>query len=147
MMNARHAKAAVRIALCLGAGASLGACVPGNPFATAPVDPNSPIAAEVARAAKSNKTYPTFVQIPPTPTDVRPPQAWAGAVAGVQSARTELERQTAPETWTLKRTEAFAADAQAAVGAEDGPAARDGDTDAFSRKSQERATPPPPPTR
>jgi hypothetical protein len=145
MMNVRWTRAAARIALCLGAGAALSGCAPGNPFATGPVDPSSPVAAEVTKAVRSNRAYPTFAQIPPAPTDVRPVEGWASAVGDVKSARADLDRQTAPQTWTLQRTEAFAASAQAAVGQDDGPAAREGDTEAFTRRSQERATPPPPP--
>lgn len=143
MMNGRRARAAACGALCLGAGAALSGCVPANPFATSPVDPSSPVAAEVARAAKIHKTYPTFAQIPPAPTDVRSEKAWAAAVGEVESAHADLVRKTAPETWSLQRTEAFAAGAQAAV-REEGPAAREDDTEGFTRRAQERATPPPP---
>lgn len=145
-VNARRAISAARLAACLGAAAGLAACG-GNPFATAPVDPASPLAAEIAKGARAEHDYPSFEEIPAKPADVRPVQAFGEAAAETQGARADLERQTAPGTWTLQPggTDPFATRAQSAV-REDGSAGRSGaGTEDFSREAQERATPPPQP--
>lgn len=132
--------------LVAGAGlcALLGACA-GNPFATAEVDPASPVAAEVARVARLQRDYPTFADIPPVPADQRPPAAWGQAANDLESAAAELERETAPGTWTLEGTEAFAQRARRAAGADDAPPSATAAAEAFARQARERATPPPPP--
>lgn len=128
-----------------GAALLLSACV-GDPLAEARVDPASPIAAEVARTARMNRDYPSFSEIPPKPNDVRPLRLYGAAAREVELARAQLERETAPETWTLNNTEAFSRTAQAEAGpdaAPQGPA----ETDAFAEILRKRATPPPPPKR
>jgi hypothetical protein len=136
----------IRPALGLIAGAAacalLSACA--NPFAEAKVDPQSPIAAEVARAAHTNRAYPTFASIPAAPKDVRPPGQYGRAAQAVEQARTDLDARTAPETWSLSGTESFAASAQREAGQEAAPAAS-GDAAAFADTQRKRATPPPPP--
>jgi len=137
---------AVRLLGCVGLALLAGACVSANPFATAPVDPNSPIAAGVAKSARVNRAYPKFSDIPSVPTDIRPLRAWGKTAGETEAARDRLEAETGPETWSLSGTEAFAADAQAAAGREEAPsAAEQADTEAFARALRERATPPPPP--
>lgn len=128
-------------AVCLGA-VILAGCANVNPFATAPVDPQSPAAQAVLEAARADRAYPKFSDIPPAPTDVRPARAWAAAVADVEAARRDLYAETAPGTWTLSGTEAFATEARRTVTpppVAGGPA----NTEAFAREARERATPPP----
>ena len=55
----------------LAGSALLGGCV-GNPFVDAKIDPNSPVAADVARVTRQDGKFPTFAGIPKTPTDIRP---------------------------------------------------------------------------
>lgn len=126
-----------------GAAAALGGCV-SNPLAEAPVDPASPIAAQVSAIAGSQRPFPKFPQIPKRPTDERPVQAWASAAAEIQATGQDLASQTAPETWTLNNTETFAAEARAAVRDEPASERAGGDTETFAREQRERATPPPP---
>ena len=64
------------------------------------------LAACASSATKSG--YPTFAAIPPAPTDVRPPQAWRDNVAGVSAAGAKLNAETAPSTFSLTDSEAFA---------------------------------------
>jgi hypothetical protein len=123
--------------------ALLSGCM-SNPFREAQVDPNSPVAAEVARAAHTNKGYPTFAGIPPVPKDVRPPGQYGRQAQTIEQAREDLEAKTAPETWTLSGTDTFAARAQHEAGPEAPPTAN-GDTAAFANTQRKRATPPPPP--
>jgi len=125
-----------------GAGTLLAGCI-GNPFVDARVDPASPVAAEVARVAKANTDYPSFSDIPVIPQDLRPVRLYGREAQAVKLAGEKLVRETAPETWTLKNTESFAADAQRDAGPtfEEGPQR---DPEAFARELRERATPPPP---
>lgn len=133
------------VILAVGVGASvlLSGCI-GNPFGDAKVDPQSPVAPEVARVARIKTKPPTFASIPPIPKDVRPVKQYGRAAAALESARADLEQQTAPETWSLTDAEAYAAKARAAAGTEAPPTAN-GDTDAFVNSQRKRATPPPPP--
>ncbi|HEX3700953.1 MAG TPA: hypothetical protein VHV27_09800 [Phenylobacterium sp.] len=127
-----------------GAGACVlvSACV-GNPFRDAQVDPNSPVAAEVARVARSGGAYPTFASIPPIPKDLRPVRQYGRDAKQVEASRAELEQATAPDTWSLTDPDAFAAKARAQAGAE--PAPQASDAAGFAETQRKRATPPPPP--
>lgn len=130
---------------CTGAAALLAGCA-SNPLAEAPVDPNSPVAGEVARMARENREFPTFADIPPMPTDQRPLAEFGQQVAKLEVARAQLERDTAANTWTLDGTERFAARARAAAGPDiDAGASTTPSTEAFARELRERATPPPSP--
>lgn len=143
---ARQTCVVARIFAVAAAGAVVAGCV-GNPFAEAQVDPSSPVAAEVTRLARANSDYPSFSEIPATPTDVRPLPMWGAAAGDLKSVKAELERATAPETWTLTGdTEAFAARAIAQVGPEL-PPTDPGATEAYANELRKRATPPPPPKR
>jgi hypothetical protein len=144
-LTARRLALAGKSVLCAGGALVLSGCA-GNPLQDAQVDPRSPIAAEVARAARANTRYPTFADIPKRPADVRPLSAYGRAADELESARGDLERATAPETWTLGDTEAFAARARREAGPEVPPPTR-ADTEAFAAELRKRATPPPPPQR
>ena len=144
-VNARPAATAARGLAVAAAGALVCGCV-GNPFAEAQVDPRSPVAAEVARAARTSTDFPSFAEIPVVPTDVRPIRMYGDAAREVELVRAELERATAPGTWTLQNTEAFAERARRDVGPEIAPA-EPRDTEAYADELRRRATPPPPPKR
>ena len=118
-----------------------------NPFTDAKVDPASPVAGEVAKMAKTGgHDYPSFNEIPAVPNDVRPIRQYGVQAAKMEQARDDLVRATAPGTWTLQNTEAFASTARKAAGPEIAPAERT-DTEAFANELRQRATPPPPPVR
>lgn len=133
--------------LCACAGVLLTGCASYNPFATAPVDPASPVAEDVARVARSGGDFPTFADIPPVPTDQRPVTQWGQAAGKLETERATLERQTAPNTWTLDGTERFQARAKAMAGPPivSDAASSTAATEAFARQLRERATPPPSP--
>lgn len=131
------------LAVCAGGAALLGGCA-ATPFAAAPVNPDSPIAAEVAAAAKRKADFPSFHDIPKPPTDQRPVAAWGQAAGDTEDAGRRLERETAPGTWSLEGTETFSGKAQAEIGRDAG-AVTGADTEAFARAARERATPPPSP--
>jgi hypothetical protein len=137
----------LRLGVSLVAGASvcalLAGCI-GNPFADARIDPSSPVAADVARVANANRPYPTFASIPAKPKDLRPVRQYGRDAQAIEQAKADLEQKTAPETWSLADTEAFAAQAQRDAGQEAAPQVS-GDTAAFANTQRKRATPPPPP--
>lgn len=131
---------------CVCLGALLAGCAASNPFATSPIDPSSPVAADVARMARTGTDYPTFADIPPVPTDQRPIGQWGKEADKLETASADLERKTAPNTWTLDGTERFQARAQAEAGPDNtGATSSTAATEAFARQLRERATPPPSP--
>ena len=148
IMNAAKTSqgALLKGALVVGAAAAaalLAGCA--NPIASVKVDPNSPIAPEVAKLASSDHDYPSFNEIPPKPTDLLPPKIYGERARAVVAARDRLVAATAPNTWTLNSTAAFQAGAQAAAGPNYTPAPAD--TEAFANSVRKRATPPPPANR
>ena len=92
-------------------------------------------------------SYPTFAAIPVAPTDVRPLAGWRDSVAGISAAGAKLNAETAPSTFSLNDTEAFAEAMRRKLDA-GGPPVTDAavsraEADAFSRSIRARATPPP----
>ncbi|WP_309604842.1 hypothetical protein [Phenylobacterium sp.] len=126
-------------------GPLLSGCV-GNPFADARVDPRSPVASEVARSVRPDAAYPTFASIPAVPKDLRPHRQYGVQAAGIDAAAAELVRDTADDSWTLRNTDAFAAEIRAAAGPDAVPG-QAADTEAFAKELRRRATPPPSPKR
>ncbi len=133
--------------ICACASLALAGCASSNPFASIPIDPNSPVAADVARMSRTDGAFPSFADIPPVPKDQRPVAQWGVEARQLEVAGSTLERQTAPNTWTLTGTERFQAQAKAAAGpAIQGDASSStAATEAFARQLRERATPPPSP--
>ena len=131
--------------LCACAGLLLTGCANYNPLATAPIDPTSPVADEVARLGRADVPFPTFADIPPKPTDQRPIAQWGKEARQLETAAAALERQTAPNTWTLNGTERFQARALAEAGPAESAASSTAATEACARQLRERATPPPSP--
>ena len=142
-MNALHGlfptltRGAAAAACC----AMLAGCV-GDPFGEAKVDPASPVAAEVARITQARTDFPSFRDIPAKSGDVRPLALYGRQANEIEAAAAQLERETAPGTWTLSNTAAFAEGARRDVGP-DLPPPTPADADAFARELRERATPPP----
>jgi hypothetical protein len=135
---------AARLIGAAGACAALSACV-GNPFGDAQVDPNSPVADEVAKVERLNRDYPRFSDIPSKPKDVRPPAQYARQADELERAREDLLAQTAPETWSLTGSDAFAGQARKAAGSEPAPSPS-GETAGFADTQRRRATSPSPPS-
>jgi hypothetical protein len=119
----------------------LSACA-GNPFEDAQVDPRSPIAREVAKSVRPDAPYPTFAAVPAAPKDLRPRRQYGTAAGQVEAAASQLDQATADNTWTLRDTDTFAAEAQRAAGP-DQAAPQPADTEAFAAAQRKRATPPP----
>jgi hypothetical protein len=110
----------------------LARCAPPPPPAVArEFQPGGPLA------------YPTFCAIPPTPTNVPTPQAFRAEVIDTRLAGAWLERQTAPQTWSLTGTEDFQSGAiREAAPPPPMTAPGEADTEAFVAKSRAKATPP-----
>jgi len=132
-----------RALACVCGAALLSGCV-ASPFATTQVDPASPVAADVARMARASADYPSFSEIPPLPADQRPLREFGRAADQLETASAKLDRETAPNTWTLTGTEGFVSRAQAQVApGGDSDASATAASEAFARQIRERATPPP----
>jgi hypothetical protein len=137
----------VRLGVLIGMTAmTMAGCV-ASPFSAAQVDPASPVA-EATRAAASSTKHarrPTFAEIPSIPTDIPSVQAYRKSVEAQQAAGAKLLRDTAPETFTLKDTETYAARTRAAGQAPDfgAPTEADrADTAAFVAAARGRASAP-----
>jgi hypothetical protein len=115
----------------------------GVPFTDAKIDPASPVAADVAKMTRQDANFPTFAGIPPKPKDVRPVAQYGRDARGVLAAGDAVVAATAPGTWTLQGTEAFAERSRSDAGPQIEPP-KPGDAEAFARALRERATPPPP---
>ncbi len=126
--------------------AGLAACV--SPFSPPPADPSSPVAAAANAAAKQSKhaSKPSFIDIPPIPTDVRTPVEFKKAVGSEKLAADKLKRETAPSTWTLSDTEGYASKARKVGKAPPSDIPTEADraaTEAFAKAARDRATAPP----
>ena len=112
------------------------------------IDPNSAAAAEITRMEAEPAAWPTFKGVPPMPTDIRPSTAWRRSVLNLRAAGAQLVRDTAPGTFTLSGTDAFAANAHTQLDprASAAPTAAElADSAAFVKAAHARATPPPRP--
>lgn len=127
----------------LAAGGLIAAGCAGAPFTDAKIDPDSPVAADVAKMTRQDANFPTFAGIPSKPKDVRPVAQYGRDARSVLAAGDAVVAATAPSTWTLQGTEAFAARSRQDAGPQIEPP-KPGDADAFARELRERATPPPP---
>ena len=133
-----------RLALTVGLAAGAAACA--NPFVTAQVDPASPIAAQVAAAAKSREPRIKLVQIPAVPKDIPTDAQIRARVASQTAAGEALTKAVAPGTWELKDTQPYADKAYRDVKPPAFEAPTDADraaTEAFAKAARGRASAPP----
>jgi hypothetical protein len=110
---------------------------------------SEPLPEEVARrleTVRDERTeYPSFRDIPATPTDVRTPAQWAQAVGEVKAEGRALDAWAAANPPEIQDVAAYAAQARAGlgVGPQDAPPAdQNARTEALARSM--RFTPPPP---
>ncbi len=104
------------------------------------------LAAAACASSGAQSGYPTFAAIPAAPADVRPAGAWRDSIAGVQASGARLAAETAPSTFSLSDTEAFAETTRRRLDAGGPPpdeAKSRAEADAFARSIRQRATPPP----
>lgn len=106
----------------------------------------SPAQDELTAPAPRNLAFPNYCDIPPAPKSVPSAEAFKSEVVTVRLAGRALDTKTGPETWSLSGTEDFATAAKREV--EPPPpmtTPEPGGTEAFVKKSQALATPPPKP--
>ena len=131
----------------VGAPLALALLLVGCASGPAAGPPPSAAMTEARALAAAAKSYPRFSDIPVLPADERPLAAWGRAAGEVLAEGAALVRDGAEDTWTLRQTDAFAAQ----TSLESGPAAPSvsatAAADAFARDVRKRATPPPPPPR
>jgi hypothetical protein len=101
-----------------------------------------------APCAQTAAGYPSFCDIPRTPTDVRSARAFKGAVVDLRRSGRGVVRDTSPGTFGLPlgQAEAFsqAARTEAAPPPPEAAAAPAGNTEADAAELRRRAAPPPP---
>jgi hypothetical protein len=133
--------------VCVAAGAA--GCSSINPVARlnpGPVDPNSAVANQVRTATRTHYKTPKFTDIPKTPTDVRPPQAWRSAVVDTVAARRPITQWVAQNPPEHSGTEAFVAGARASLPSEQvgaPPTDATEDTEAFAAALRAQSAPKP----
>jgi hypothetical protein len=113
----------------------------------APAPKTAAADAEVSAIAGAARSYPRFSDIPTLPEDTRPLAVWGQAAGEVLGSGSDLVKDTAEETWTLRGTEAFASGARQDSGPPAPLVSATAAAETFAREVRKRATPPPPPVR
>jgi hypothetical protein len=131
------------------AAASLCGCVdlPKGPFTPPPPDVTSPIAGDILKLDLKTAGYPSFVNVPQRPLDVRPTSAWTRNIYNTLRARRQMQALQELYPQTLYGGGAFEQENRALAAPPLSPeeaAARAEQTAAFSKSGRERATPPSP---
>jgi len=127
---------------------SLGACsVARTAFGPLQYDKNSPAAGAIATTDVSKQAYPSMLQVPPQPDDVRPISAWNRNIFDMLAARRQNDAFQVVYPQTFYGAEAFAqqarGDAAPPLTPEESKALGD-KSQAFVKEGRERATPPSP---
>ncbi len=111
---------------------------------TAP-SPSASLPQDIAGKPEGSGDHPTFCKIPVLPSNVRSGKAFKEAVVGLRMTGVRLVAQTAPATFSLENTDAFAASARAEAAPPPPIAPPDGQpTDAFINQARTMARPPGP---
>ena len=131
------------------AAAALAGCayLPGRPFVPPPADVASPLAADIDRMNLKGATYPSFIDVPNLPTDVRPVTAWTRNIYNVLRTRREMQAIVVLDPQSLYGAEAFAQEGRAYAApppASIEPTVQPSKTAAFATQGHERAKPPSP---
>jgi hypothetical protein len=96
------------------AGVILGGCgVTRTAFGPLQYDKTSPAAPAIASTSVAGQPYPSFLDVPSQPTDVRPVSAWNRNIFDTLAARRQLEAFQVAYPQTLYGAEAFAQEARA----------------------------------
>jgi hypothetical protein len=133
-------------AIALAAGGLGGCSVARTAFGPLQYDKNSPAAGAIASTDVSKQAYPSFLQVPAQPDDVRPISAWNRNIFDLLAARRQMEAFQVVQPQTFYGAEAFAQQSRAEATppkSEDDKSAAD-KAAALSAAARERATPPSP---
>ena len=146
-MGASLIAAAAILAGCAEIRSSAHDLVEATHIAPLPVDPSSPVAADVAKAEQIQGPIPSFASVPPKPTDIRPAAAYKSQVVGVVADRRQLAQWEAANPPLTENTDTFA-QAQRNKLAGEAPVAADrqAESAAFAKKLREAAGTPSPKT-
>lgn len=125
------------------AALSLGACsVARTAFGPLQYDKASPAAGAIASTSVRNRAYPSFLDVPSQPDDVRPISAWNRNIFDTIAARRVNEAYQVSNPQSLYGAEAFAQEGQAQaappLSADQVQALSDQST-AFAKEGQARA--------
>lgn len=118
--------------------------VMANAAAVAPANKtNQALPADIVARSATVSGFPTFCQIPATPNNIRTPASFRAVVVATRLAGAGVVARTAPDTFSLRDTDEFAAlaRAQAAPPPPEEPAQGVG-TDVFVKDALQRAAPP-----
>jgi hypothetical protein len=130
------------------AALSLGGCgATRTAFGPLQYDKSSPAAGAIASTDVRRQGYPSFLDVPSQPTDVRPTPAWNRNIFDVLASRRQLDALQVAQPQTLYGAEAFAQESRAAAAPPLSPAEAQalGDkSTAFARTGRARAKPPSP---
>lgn len=130
--------------------AAVGLCgcgVARTAFGPLQYDKNSPAAAAIATTDVSKQAYPSFLQVPSQPDDVRPISAWNRNIFDMLATRRQMEALQVVQPQTLYGAEAFAQQARAEAAPPLTPQQSEVLSDqskAFVKEGRARATPPSP---
>jgi len=123
------------------AGVALGACgVARTAFGPLQYDKTSPAAPAIASTSVQGLPYPSFLDVPSQPTDVRPTTAWSRSIFDVLAERRTMDAYQVTHPQTLYGGEAYAQESRAY--ATPPPETADGKKAAAGAPA--RATPPSP---
>lgn len=128
-------------AIALAAGSLCACSVARTAFGPLQYDKNSPAASAIAATDVSRQAYPSFLQVPPQPDDVRPISAWNRNIFDMLAARRQMEAYQVTSPQTLYGSEAFAQQSRSEAAP---PPAPEADKAASAKPATERATPPSP---
>ena len=133
-------------ALVLLGALALGGCASRSVFDDVAVDPNSPAKAQIEAVLAKPGAYPSFADIPQAPADLPAADTFRAEVESQTVAGQTVRADTAPETWQLDASEAFAERARADTGDIRAPTeAEIAESEAFAAAARARAKPPPRP--
>ena len=133
----------------LTAAALLSGCVslPDKLFTPPPPDVASPLAADIRKLDVENAAYPSWLQVPSQPTDVRPGSAWTRNIYNTLRLRRETQAIVVVFPQSLYGAQPFPQEGRAYVVPPASPAqaaALADQTAAFAKTGRARAKPPSP---
>ena len=133
-------------ALLLVAGLVLGGCASRTVFDEVAVNPQSPAKAQIESVLAKPGDFPTFADIPAAPTDLPTADALRAEVEDQEAVGLATRNDTAPESWHLDASDAFAERAQSDIGDIRSPTdAEIAESEAFAAAARARAKTPPRP--
>jgi hypothetical protein len=139
--------AAIALVFGMGAAGLCGCSATRAAFGPLQYDKTSPAAPAIAATDVSKQAYPSMLQVPPQPDDVRPISAWNRNIFDMLAARRQMDAFEVAFPQTFYGAEAFAQqakiDATPPVPPEDAKAQGD-KAAAAAKQARERATPPSP---